>query len=215
MTAAGYEKRMKRRCDWVSKDPLYIAYHDDEWGVPVHDERKLFELLTLEGAQAGLSWLTILRKRSNYRRAFADFDPQVVARFSTADVGKLLRDEGIVRNRMKIESTITNARAVLALRESDGGFDRFLWSFVDGVRLTNRWRELAQVPAQTDVSKAISKALQKRGFRFVGPTIIYAFMQASGMVNDHLVHCFRYRELNATQPRKSAPRRVDTPQGMA
>ena len=186
---------MMRRCDWVSMDPLYVAYHDDEWGVPVHDERKLFEMLTLEGAQAGLSWLTILRKRSNYRRAFAGFDPQAVATFTKRDVTKLLADEGIVRNRLKIESAVTNAKAVLALRDSEGGLDRFLWSFVDHRPRTNRWLDLKQVPAQTDLSKAISRALLRRGFRFVGPTIIYAFMQAVGMVNDHLVTCFRHGEV--------------------
>jgi DNA-3-methyladenine glycosylase I len=182
----------KRRCGWVGDDPLYLDYHDREWGVPLHGEQALFELLTLEGAQAGLSWLTVLRKRDNYRAAFAQFDAEAVARFSARDVTRLMNDPGIVRNRLKIESTISNARATLALRDSDGGLDAFVWSFVGGTPQLNRWRTLKQVPAQTAVAQRLSKALQQRGFRFVGPTIIYAFMQAAGLVNDHLRDCFRH-----------------------
>jgi DNA-3-methyladenine glycosylase I len=173
-------------------DPLYVAYHDDEWGVPLHDDRKLFELLTLEGAQAGLSWSTILRKREGYRAAFAGFDPEAVARFSARDVERLLADPGIVRNRLKVESTVANARAVLEL---DEGLDEMLWSFVGGSPKVNKWRTLAQLPAETTESKAMSKELKRRGFRFVGPTVCYAFMQAAGLVNDHVVGCFRYRDL--------------------
>jgi DNA-3-methyladenine glycosylase I len=173
-------------------DPLYLAYHDDEWGVPLHGDRPLFELLTLEGAQAGLSWSTILRKREGYRAAFAGFDPETVARFSARDVERLLADPGIVRNRLKVESTVANARAVLEL---DEGLDELLWSFVGGTPKVNRWRKLAELPAETAESKAMSKELKRRGFRFVGPTVCYAFMQAAGLVNDHVVSCFRYRDL--------------------
>ena len=180
------------RCPWAGSDPLSIRYHDEEWGVPLHDDRRLFEFLVLEGAQAGLSWITILRKRPAYRRAFARFDPRAVAAFGARDVRRLLADDGIVRNRMKIEAAIANARAFLAVRAEHGSFDRFIWSFTDGRPLINRWRHARQVPAETDASRAMSKALRQRGFRFVGPTICYAFMQAVGMVNDHLVHCFRH-----------------------
>jgi DNA-3-methyladenine glycosylase I len=173
-------------------DPLYVAYHDDEWGVPLHGDRRLFELLTLEGAQAGLSWSTILRKREGYRAAFAGFEPEAVARFSARDMERLLADPGIVRNRLKVESTIANARAVLELDES---LDELLWSFVGGSPKVNRWRTLAELPAETVESKAMSKELKRRGFRFVGPTVCYAFMQAAGLVNDHVVGCFRYRDL--------------------
>jgi DNA-3-methyladenine glycosylase I len=182
------------RCEGVPEgDPLYAAYHDDEWGVPLHGERELFELLTLEGAQAGLSWSTILKKRQGYRAAFEGFDPERVARFSKRDVERLLADPGIVRNRLKVESTVNNARAVLEL---EGGFDELLWSFVGGSPKVNRWRKLSELPAETDESKAMSKELKKRGFRFVGPTVCYAFMQAAGLVNDHTVDCFRYAELS-------------------
>lgn len=181
-----------QRCGWVTDDPLYRDYHDREWGVPLHGEKALFELLTLEGAQAGLSWLTVLRKREAYRTAFGQFDPEVVARFTASRVARLMNDPGIVRNRLKIESTVGNARAVLALRDSDGGLDQFVWSFIGATPRCNRWRTLSDVPAQTAEAQALSKALQKRGFRFVGPTIIYAFMQAAGMVNDHLRDCFRH-----------------------
>jgi DNA-3-methyladenine glycosylase I len=180
------------RCEWVPEgDPLYLAYHDEEWGVPSHDERHLFELLVLEGAQAGLSWSTILRKREGYRRAFAGFDPERVARFGERDIGRLLADPSIVRNRAKIESAIGNARATLEL----GGLDAHLWSFVGGRPIVNSWQALAEIPAETAESQAMSKDLKRRGFRFVGPTICYAFMQATGMVNDHAVSCFRYAEM--------------------
>jgi DNA-3-methyladenine glycosylase I len=169
-----------------------VAYHDDEWGVPSHDDRHLFELLTLEGAQAGLSWSTILRKRDGYRHAFADFDAGVVARFGPKDVERLLADPGIVRNRMKVESTIENARRVLDVQAERGSLDAYLWAFVDGEPIVNAWRTLGELPAETPLSKAISKDLKKRGFRFVGPTSVYAFMQSVGMVDDHTVVCFRY-----------------------
>jgi DNA-3-methyladenine glycosylase I len=182
------------RCEWVPEgDPLYVAYHDDEWGVPLHGERELFELLTLEGAQAGLSWSTILRKREGYRAAFHGFAPERVARFDGRDVERLLADPGIVRNRLKVESTVVNARAVLAL---DGGFDELLWSFVGGSPKVNRFATISEIPAETPESKAMSKELKRRGFRFVGPTVCYAFMQAAGLVNDHTVDCFRYADLS-------------------
>jgi DNA-3-methyladenine glycosylase I len=181
-----------KRCAWVPEaDPDYVAYHDDEWGVPSHDERHLFEMLTLEGAQAGLSWSTILRKREGYRKAFADFDAAKVARFSDTKVERLLADPGIVRNRLKVESTVNNARRVLEL----DSLSDYLWSFVDGEPKVNRFRKLSELPAETAESKAMSKDLKKRGFRFVGPTVCYAFMQACGLVNDHTVDCFRYREV--------------------
>jgi DNA-3-methyladenine glycosylase I len=183
------------RCAWVPEaDPAYVAYHDEEWGVPLHGEHELFELLTLEGAQAGLSWSTILRKREGYRAAFEGFDPERVAGYGQRDVERLLADPGIVRNRLKVESTIANARAVLDL---DGGFDELLWSFVGGTPKVNRRRTLGEVPAETAESKAMSKDLKRRGFRFVGPTTCYAFMQAAGLVNDHEIKCFRHREVSA------------------
>jgi DNA-3-methyladenine glycosylase I len=185
----------KTRCAWVGDDPLSIAYHDCEWGVPVHDDRRLFEFLTLEGAQAGLSWMTILRKRNNYRRAFANFDPALVARFGAVEKEKLLADPGIVRNRLKIESAITNAQATLQVVEEFGSFDAYVWGFVAGQPIQNAWTSLSEIPAQTDTAKAMSKDLKQRGFKFVGPTICYAFMQAVGMVNDHVTDCFRYEEL--------------------
>jgi len=172
-----------------------IDYHDKEWGTPQHDDRLLFEFLVLEGAQAGLSWATILKKRANYRRAFAGFDPARVARFNRRSVERLLADEGIVRNRLKIESAISNARHYLNIQDTFGNFDSYLWAFVGGEPVTNRFRHLRDLPAKTEVSEALSKDLKKRGFRFVGPTICYAFMQAVGMVNDHLIDCFRYQEL--------------------
>jgi DNA-3-methyladenine glycosylase I len=172
-----------------------LAYHDDEWGVPSHDDRHLFELLTLEGAQAGLSWATILRKRAGYRRAFAGFDPQAVAGFGTRDVERLLGDAGIVRNRLKVESTVANARAVLALQEELGSLDAYLWGFVEGAPIVGRRRSLGDLPAETAESRALSKDLKRRGFRFVGPTVCYAFMQAVGLVNDHTLGCFRLSEL--------------------
>jgi DNA-3-methyladenine glycosylase I len=179
------------RCAWVPEaDPAYVAYHDEEWGVPLHGEHELFELLTLEGAQAGLSWSTILRKREGYRAAFEGFDPERVARYGQRDVERLLADPGIVRNRLKVESTVNNAARVLELRET-GGLGAYLWGFVDGAPIVNRWRSLSELPAETELSKAISKDLKRRGFRFVGPTVIYAFMQAVGMVDDHTTDCFR------------------------
>jgi len=180
------------RCPWCGSDPLYMAYHDHEWGVPLHDERRLFEMLTLEGAQAGLSWLTILRKREGYRRAFAGFDPQLVAGFGDVDVARLLADPGIVRNRLKIASTISNARAVLEVQARYGSLDAFLWGFVDGAPIRNSWRSMAEIPASTPLSDAMSREMKRHGFRFVGSTICYAHMQATGMVNDHLTSCFRY-----------------------
>jgi len=180
------------RCAWVAKgDDLMVAYHDDEWGTPSHDDRHLFEMLTLEGAQAGLSWSTILRKREGYRSAFAGFDPEVVARFGTKDVERLLADPGIVRNRLKVESTVNNAARVLEIRDELGSLDAYLWAFVDDEPIVNRWRELSELPPETDLSKTISKDLKRRGFRFVGPIGIYAFMQTVGMVDDHTVDCFR------------------------
>ncbi len=185
----------KRRCAWCGSDPLSVAYHDQQWGVPVRDERALFEMLVLEGAQAGLSWLTILRKREGYRRAFSGFDPERVARFDARRVERLLADPGIVRNRMKLESAVRNARGVLALRGGPGGFAAFLWGFVGGRAVQNRWRSLAEIPARTPASEAMSRALRARGFAFVGPTVCYAFMQAVGMVNDHTTDCHRQAEV--------------------
>jgi DNA-3-methyladenine glycosylase I len=186
---------MKKRCSWAGSDPLYVEYHDREWGVPLHDDRALFEFLVLEGAQAGLSWLTILRKRENYRRAFHGFDPRKVARYRTQDVRRLLADHGIVRNHMKIESAIRNARCVLAIQKEFGSLDAFLWRFVEGRPVQNRWRSLADIPSRTALSDAMSKELKQRGFNFTGSTICYAFMQAVGMVNDHVAGCFRHREV--------------------
>ena len=183
------------RCDWCKADPLYVAYHDDEWGVPVHDDRVLFEFLVLEGAQAGLSWITILRKREAYRDAFAGFDPAKVARFDKRRIAKLLTNAGIVRNRQKIESAVKNAKAFLAVQKEFGSFARYQWGFVSNRPVQNRRRAIREVPARTDVSDAFSKDLKKRGFSFVGSTIVYAHMQAVGMVNDHLVACHRYKKL--------------------
>lgn len=182
----------KTRCGWAGSDPLYVAYHDEEWGVPEHDERRLFEFLVLEGAQAGLSWITILKKRENYRKAFAGFDPRRVARFDGRKVATLLENPGIVRNRMKIDAAIRNARAFLDVQREHGTFDAYVWQFVGGAPRRNAWRTLRDVPAQTPEAEALSRDLKHRGFGFVGPTICYAFMQATGMVNDHLVSCFRY-----------------------
>jgi DNA-3-methyladenine glycosylase I len=182
------------RCSWCGSDPLYISYHDLEWGVPLHDDRRLFEMLTLEGAQAGLSWLTVLRKREGYRRAFAGFDPQTVADYGESDVARLLADPGIVRNRLKVASTISNARSVLEVQARYGSLDAFLWSFVDGVPIRNHWHSMAEIPASTPLSDRMSRELKRHGFRFVGSTICYAYMQATGMVNDHLVDCFRHHQ---------------------
>jgi DNA-3-methyladenine glycosylase I len=195
------------RCAWVGQDPLYIAYHDEEWGVPVHDDRLLFEFLVLEGAQAGLSWLTILRKREGYRRAFAGFDPAKVADFGEADVERLLGDSGIVRNRLKIDSAIGNARAFLRVQEEFGSFDAYVWPFVGGETIHNEWRRLEEIPAKTAEAERLSADLKKRGFRFAGPTIMYAHMQATGMVNDHTVDCFRWSRLKSRSPGASDERR--------
>lgn len=186
---------MKERCPWADTDPLSRTYHDTEWGTPVHDDHKLFEFLILEGAQAGLSWLTILRKRENYREAFDHFDPRKVARYDSRKVGELLQNPGIVRNRLKVEAAVGNAGAFLAVQEEFGSFDRYIWRFVRGHPIRNTWRSGDEIPASTPESIAMSKDLKKRGFRFVGATVCYAFMQAVGMVNDHAVECFRYGEL--------------------
>jgi DNA-3-methyladenine glycosylase I len=185
-----------KRCEWAPLDqPRYLAYHDEEWGVPSHDERHLFEMLVLEGAQAGLSWSTILNKREGYRKAFADFDAAKVARFTPARIEGLMGDPAIVRNRLKIESTVNNARKVLEVQRERGSLDGYLWAFVGGEPIVGRWKRLGDLPAETAASRAMSKGLKGRGFRFVGPTVCYAFMQATGMVNDHVVSCFRYREV--------------------
>ena len=190
--------RRIRRCEWArDADALMLRYHDEEWGVPVHDDRVHFEFLTLEGAQAGLSWSTILHRRDGYRRAFAGWDPGAVAGYGARDVARLMRDPGIVRNRRKIESTVSNARAVGEVIESEGSLDAFLWRFVGGKQKRNRFRRLAEVPAESDESRSMSAELKRRGFRFVGPTICYAFMQATGLVDDHLADCFRSAELDS------------------
>ena len=181
-----------KRCEWPKND-LAIRYHDEEWGVPLHDDRRLFEFLVLEGAQAGLSWDTILRKRENYRKAFDGFDVNKVARYTDKKIEKLLQEVGIIRNRLKITSTISNARAFLKVQDEFGSFDKYIWSFVDGKPIVNKWKETSQIPATSPESDAISKDMKKRGFNFVGSTIMYAHMQATGMVNDHLVSCFRYK----------------------
>jgi DNA-3-methyladenine glycosylase I len=192
----------KRRCPWCLGSELYRRYHDEEWGVPVHDDRRLFEFLILEGAQAGLSWSTILNKRENYRRAFSRFDPKKVARFGARDAKRLMGDAGIVRNRLKIESTIDNARAFLEVRREFGTFDAYLWGFVDGRPLQTRRRSMRDVPDCTAMSDAISRDLKRRSFRFVGSTIVYAFMQAVGVVNDHLVTCYRHAQLAGAKLRR-------------
>jgi DNA-3-methyladenine glycosylase I len=181
------------RCPWCGDDPLYQDYHDNVWGVPVHDDQTLFEFLTLEGAQAGLSWITVLRKRENYRAAFDGFDPAKVARYSVKRQEKLLKNPGIIRNRLKVASTVTNAQAFLAVQAEYGSFNDYIWGFVDGRPIINRFKSMADVPASTPLAETISKDLKKRGFRFVGPTIVYAHMQATGMVNDHLVGCHRHQ----------------------
>jgi DNA-3-methyladenine glycosylase I len=182
------------RCAWAETSPLMMAYHDTEWGVPLHDDRRLFEAIILDGAQAGLSWETILKKRENYRRAFHDFDAAKMARYTQKDMRRLLSDPGIVRNRLKITSAIKNAQGFLEIQEECGSFDRYLWQFVNGRTITNRFRTMKEIPAKTEESEAMSKDLKKRGFSFVGPTICYAMMQAAGMVNDHTTSCFRYRQ---------------------
>ena len=184
----------RNRCDWAN-GPWLAPYHDEEWGVPVHDDRRHFEFLTLEAAQAGLSWLTVLKRRDGYRKAFADFDPEVVARFSERKVASLLKDPGIIRNRLKVESTVSNAAAFLAVQAEHGSFDRYLWGFVDGEPIVNRWRTTSKIPATTPLSASVSADLRRRGFRFVGPTVVYSHLQAAGLVVDHLTTCFRYAEL--------------------
>jgi DNA-3-methyladenine glycosylase I len=189
---------MPSRCEWVGDDPLMLAYHDSEWGVPLHDDAGLFELLTLEGAQAGLSWMTILKKREGYRRAFELFVPERVASFGKRKIASLLKDPSIVRNRLKVESTVANAKAVLDIQKEFGSFDVYIWRFVNGTPIQNNWKQLTNIPAESEVSRAMSRELKQRGFRFVGPTICYAFMQAVGMVNDHTEKCFRHLELQST-----------------
>jgi DNA-3-methyladenine glycosylase I len=198
---------MKNRCIWSGNDPLYMAYHDDEWGTPIHDDRLLFEFLILEGAQAGLSWITILKKRENYRKAFHDFNYDRIANYTETDVRRLLSDSGIVRNRLKIESAIQNARGVIDIQEEFGSLDSYLWRFVEGIPIQNELKSMTEMPVKTEISDMMSKDLKKRGFNFVGPTICYAFMQAVGMVNDHTTDCFRYEEIKKlTQPGKSSVR---------
>ncbi|WP_035274538.1 DNA-3-methyladenine glycosylase I [Desulfogranum japonicum] len=186
---------MKKRCEWCGTDPLYVAYHDHEWGLPVHDDRLLFEFLILEGAQAGLSWLTILKKRENYRKAFHSFDYERIAKYTDKDVTRLLSDSGIVRNRLKLESAIKNARGVVGIQEEYGSLDSYLWRYVEGRPIQNAWKSMEEVPVKTELSAMMSRDLKKRGFNFVGSTICYAFMQAVGMVNDHTVDCFRHKEI--------------------
>ena len=197
----------KSRCPWCLGSPDYVAYHDDEWGVPVHDDRRLFEFLTLEGAQAGLSWATILRKRARYREVFDGFDAARIARYGVKQIKDLLSDPGIVRNRLKIESTVGNAACFLSVQDEFGSFDAYVWRFVDGAPVQNRWERMSDVPARTPASDALSKDLARRGFKFVGSTICYSFMQAVGMVNDHLVSCYRHHELKG-RPRRGGARSV-------
>ncbi len=197
--------RELRRCPWCGTDELYVRYHDDEWGAPTHDDRRHFEFLVLESAQAGLSWITILRKRENYRKAYRGFDPRKVARFTARDVERLLGDPGIVRNRAKIEASISNARLFLAMQEERGSFDAYLWSWTEGRPVTNRWKSIAEVPARTELSDAVAKDLKARGFRFLGSTIMYSHMQAVGVVDDHLASCFRARQSRAPRPAGPGP----------
>jgi DNA-3-methyladenine glycosylase I len=186
---------MTLRCEWSGDDPLMVRYHDEEWGVPKHDDRRLFEDLVLDGAQAGLSWMTILRKREAYRQAFDNFDPAKVAAYDEAKIEELLANPGIVRNRQKVNSAVKNARAFLKVQEEFGSFDAYIWGFVDGKPVQNSWQMMSELPAKTELSETISKDLKKRGFSFVGPTIVYAFMQAVGIINDHTTGCFRYHEI--------------------
>lgn len=183
------------RCGWSTNDPLYIKYHDEEWGVPLHDDRKLFEMLILEGAQAGLSWLTVLRKRENYRKAFDHFDPKKIAQYDEAKIQKLLQDPGIIRNKLKVRAAVTNAKAYLQVQKEFGSFDTYIWQFVGGKPIVNSFHELSEIPAKTEKSDAMSRDLLKRGFKFVGSTICYAYMQATGMVNDHITSCFRHDDV--------------------
>ncbi len=187
----------KRRCPWSTTDPLYIKYHDSEWGKPLHNDRKLFEMLVLEGMQAGLSWITILRKRKSFREAFDNFDPKKIVKYSDKKINRLLQNENIIRNRLKIESAIKNAKAFLEVQKEFGSFDKYIWQFVGGKPIVNEHKTLKTIPAKTKESEVMSKDLLKRGFRFVGPTICYAHMQSTGMVNDHIVDCFRYKEINS------------------
>lgn len=188
--------RTLRRCPWAGSDPLMVQYHDEEWGVPVHNDRRLFEMLVLEGAQAGLSWSTILKKRKNYRKAFDRFDPRIISRYDRRKIARLLADAGIVRNRLKIAATVANARALVRIQREFGSFDAYIWQFVGGRARTNRWKQMSELPARTPESDAMSKDLKRRGFSFVGSTICYAFMQATGMVNDHLTSCHRHTEVS-------------------
>ena len=186
---------MKIRCAWVGTDPIYVKYHDTEWGIPLHDDRKLFEFLLLDGFQAGLSWITILKKRSNYRKAFDHFEPGKMAAYDLYKVKELLANKGIIRNRLKIEAASQNAKSFLAVQKEFGSFDKYIWQFTGSQTIKNAWKMMAEIPAQTKESVAMSNDLKKRGFKFVGPTICYAFMQAAGMVNDHIVDCFRYSQV--------------------
>jgi DNA-3-methyladenine glycosylase I len=186
---------MKKRCPWPGTDPLYVKYHDTEWGIPLHDDRKLFEFLLLDGFQAGLSWITILKKRPNYRKAFDRFEPEKIAAYDLNKVKALLSNKGIIRNKLKIEAAVQNASSFLAVQKQFGSFDNYIWQFTGGKTIKNAWRTLAEIPARTNESVAMSNDLKKRGFKFVGPIICYAFMQAAGMVNDHLVDCFRYNQV--------------------
>jgi len=186
---------MKKRCDWPSNNPLMIKYHDKEWGVPVHNDRKIFEFLVLESAQAGLSWSTILNKRENFRKSFAGFDPVKISKFTKRDVNRLLKDAGIIRNRAKIEATVNNAKRFLEIKKEFKTFDKYIWGFIKNKTIKNKWEKLSDIPAKTEESDLIAKDMKKRGFKFLGPTTIYAHMQASGMVNDHQTHCFRYSEI--------------------
>lgn len=181
-----------KRCPWCGEDELYIKYHDDEWGVPVHDDRKHFEFLVLESAQAGLSWITILRKRENYRKAYDNFDPVKVSQYNETKINELLNNSGIIRNRKKIEASINNAKEFLKIQEEFGSFDRYIWNFVDNKPVQNKWQELSQIPATSELSHSVSKDLKRRGFKFLGPTIIYSHLQATGIINDHLTSCFKY-----------------------
>ncbi len=184
-----------KRCEWATSDPLYIEYHDKEWGVPIHDDGRIFEFLILEGMQAGLSWITILRKRDNFRKAFDNFDPEIVALYDGKKIKALLSDPGIIRNKLKVNAAVTNARAFLKVREEFGTFSRYIWGFTDHGVVVNHWKSMKELPAKTELSETISRDLKKRGFKFVGPTVVYAHMQAAGMVNDHVVDCFRHKEL--------------------
>ncbi len=186
---------MKKKCEWAGSDPLYVEYHDEEWGVPEHDDRNLFELLILEGAQAGLSWWTVLKKRMNYKKAFDNFNAKKIAQYDKNKIKELLHNEGIIRNRLKVEATVQNAKAFLDVQKEFGSFDTYLWGFVNGKPIKNAWRKMQDIPPKTDISDAMSKDLKKRGFKFAGSTICYAFMQAAGMVNDHVVSCFRHNEV--------------------